>query len=170
MRPMRRRGFRPVLPGLQGAAAWLAVALIVGSVVFALTRQGFGALLLLFPGAVLRGLVWQPLTYAFLHGDAWHLFFNMLGLWMFGSELEALWGGKRYAQLLVASALTAAAAQLVFTLLIGGRAASDRAALRDLATIEVLSESWKARTHALLAEHPESRVDKEVRERSAIFD
>jgi membrane associated rhomboid family serine protease len=65
---------------------------------------------------------WQPLTYAFLHGDAWHLFFNMLGLWMFGSELEALWGGKRYAQLLVASALTAAAAQLVFTLLIGSGA------------------------------------------------
>ncbi len=65
---------------------------------------------------------WQPLTYAFLHGDAWHLFFNMLGLWMFGSELEALWGGKRYAQLLVASALTAAAAQLVFTLLIGSSA------------------------------------------------
>ena len=58
----------------------------------------------------------------------------------------------------------------VFTLLIGGRAASDRAALRDLATIEVLSESWKARTHALLAEYPESRVDKEVRERSAILD
>ncbi|WAC71279.1 rhomboid family intramembrane serine protease [Roseateles sp. SL47] len=62
---------------------------------------------------------WQPFTYAFLHGDSLHLFFNMLGLWMFGAELETVWGGKRYAQLLAASALTGAAAQLVFTLIMG---------------------------------------------------
>ena len=35
---------------------------------------------------------WQVVSYAFLHGDVLHLFFNMLGLWMFGSELERLWG------------------------------------------------------------------------------
>ncbi|MBB3193392.1 rhomboid family intramembrane serine protease [Roseateles terrae] len=63
--------------------------------------------------------VWQPLTYGFLHGDPLHLFFNMLGLWMFGSELETVWGGKRYSQLLAASVLTAAVAQLVFTLVVG---------------------------------------------------
>ncbi len=62
---------------------------------------------------------WQPITYAFLHGDPLHLFFNMLGLWMFGSELETVWGGKRYVQLLAASILTAAIAQLVFTLVVG---------------------------------------------------
>jgi len=45
----------------------------------------------------------------------------MLGLWMFGSELERVWGSKRYAHLLIASTLTAAAAQLIFTLLIGSR-------------------------------------------------
>lgn len=66
-----------------------------------------------------RFLPWQPLTYAFLHGDVLHLFFNMLGLWMFGSELEAIWGRRRFIMLLVASALTGAAAQLVFTLLVG---------------------------------------------------
>ncbi|MBA4344802.1 MAG: DUF1751 domain-containing protein [Methylibium sp.] len=65
---------------------------------------------------------WQPLTYALLHGDVMHLFFNMLGLWMFGSELERVWGPKRYLQMLLASVLTAAAAQLVFTLLIGSNA------------------------------------------------
>lgn len=62
---------------------------------------------------------WQPVTYAFLHGSVLHLFFNMLGLWMFGSELERLWGDKRYIQFLLASVLAAAAVQLVFTLLIG---------------------------------------------------
>ncbi|WP_343629742.1 rhomboid family intramembrane serine protease [Roseateles sp.] len=60
--------------------------------------------------------IWQPLTYAFLHGDILHLFFNMLGLWMFGAELETVLGRLRYSMLLLASALTGAAAQLVFTL------------------------------------------------------
>ena len=62
---------------------------------------------------------WQVLSYAFLHGGFGHLFFNMLGLWMFGSELERLWGAKRYIQLLLASILAAAVVQLVFTLLTG---------------------------------------------------
>jgi membrane associated rhomboid family serine protease len=62
---------------------------------------------------------WQVLTYAFLHGSIGHLFFNMLGLWMFGSELEHLWGARRYIQFLVASALAAAAVQIVWTMFIG---------------------------------------------------
>jgi membrane associated rhomboid family serine protease len=65
---------------------------------------------------------WQLLSYAFLHGDMAHLFFNMLGLWMFGSELERLWGHKRYIQFLLAGVLTAAGAQLVITALVGSMA------------------------------------------------
>ena len=61
---------------------------------------------------------WQLVTYAFLHGDMTHLFFNMLGLWMFGSEIEMMWGRKRYMQYLLASTLAAAACQLVITALI----------------------------------------------------
>ena len=58
---------------------------------------------------------WQLLSYAFLHGSFTHLLFNMLGLWMFGGELERVWGPKRYTQILVASTLSAAAVQLLFT-------------------------------------------------------
>ncbi len=65
-------------------------------------------------------LPWQVVSYAFLHGSIGHLFFNMLGLWMFGSELERLWGGKRYLQFYFASVLTAALTQLVVGLLVGG--------------------------------------------------
>ncbi len=65
-------------------------------------------------------LPWQMVSYAFLHGSIGHLFFNMLGLWMFGSELERLWGGKRYLQFYFASVLTAALTQLVVGLLVGG--------------------------------------------------
>jgi membrane associated rhomboid family serine protease len=43
----------------------------------------------------------------------------MFGLWMFGSELERLWGARRYWQFLLASVLSAAAVQLLWTALIG---------------------------------------------------
>jgi membrane associated rhomboid family serine protease len=77
--------------------------------------------LALWPVSSGRFWPWQVLTYAFLHGDVMHLFFNMLGLWMFGSELERLWGQKRYIQMLVASVIAAAAVQIVFTMLTGSR-------------------------------------------------
>jgi membrane associated rhomboid family serine protease len=64
---------------------------------------------------------WQIVTYAFLHGGIGHLFFNMLGLWMFGSELERLWGAKRYAAFLLAGVLAAAAAQMIMTAITGSR-------------------------------------------------
>ncbi|MBI3366911.1 MAG: rhomboid family intramembrane serine protease [Burkholderiales bacterium] len=66
-----------------------------------------------------RFMPWQPLSYAFLHHDVLHLFFNMLGLWMFGTELERLWGGRRYGQVLLASVIAAAAVQLIFSMLVG---------------------------------------------------
>jgi len=40
--------------------------------------------------------VWQPFTYLFLHAGFFHLLFNMFGLWMFGSELERYWGGRKF--------------------------------------------------------------------------
>lgn len=64
-------------------------------------------------------LPWQVITYAFLHGGLGHLFFNMLGLWMFGSELERVWGPKRFIQFYTASVLAAAVAQLAVTALLG---------------------------------------------------
>lgn len=62
---------------------------------------------------------WQLLTYAFLHGSMGHLFFNMLGLWMFGSELERVWGRNRFIQFYLASVLTAAVTQLLMLLVLG---------------------------------------------------
>jgi membrane associated rhomboid family serine protease len=45
----------------------------------------------LSPTSFRSGFLWQAVTYGFLHGDFFHLLFNMLALWMFGSELEAYW-------------------------------------------------------------------------------
>lgn len=64
-------------------------------------------------------LPWQVVSYAFLHGGIGHLFFNMLGLWMFGAELERVWGTKRFIQFYAASVLAAAAAQLLVTAMMG---------------------------------------------------
>ncbi len=38
----------------------------------------------------------QIITHMFMHGDLGHIFFNMFALWMFGTALENLWGGKRF--------------------------------------------------------------------------
>jgi membrane associated rhomboid family serine protease len=40
----------------------------------------------------------QLITYMFLHGGIDHILFNMLALWMFGSQLENHWGAKRFLQ------------------------------------------------------------------------
>ena len=40
--------------------------------------------------------LWQLVTYIFLHDGMFHILFNMLGLWMFGSELESLWGTRQF--------------------------------------------------------------------------
>ena len=51
--------------------------------------------LALSPRSVVEGWeVWQPATYMFLHAGLFHLLFNMLALWMFGVELEQLWGTR----------------------------------------------------------------------------
>jgi membrane associated rhomboid family serine protease len=39
---------------------------------------------------------WQVLTYGFMHGGFMHLFFNMFALYMFGSDIERLFGSRRY--------------------------------------------------------------------------
>jgi membrane associated rhomboid family serine protease len=62
---------------------------------------------------------WQLGTYAFLHGSFNHLLFNMLGLWMFGGELEQVWGQKRFLQFYAASVVTAAVTQLLVNALLG---------------------------------------------------
>lgn len=55
---------------------------------------------------------WQLVTYSFLHGGVWHLFVNMFGLFMFGSEIERLFGQRWYLTFYFVCVVTAALAQL----------------------------------------------------------
>ena len=63
---------------------------------------------------------WQLLTYALLHGNFNHLFFNMFAVWMFGTPLERAWGSRRFGLFLAVCVAGAAAAQLAVQLFEGG--------------------------------------------------
>lgn len=70
-------------------------------------------------------LPWQVVSYGFLHGGLLHLGLNMYALWLFGSQLEAVWGPRRFATYYLACIIGAALTQLVvseFVLLQGGTA------------------------------------------------
>ena len=51
----------------------------------------------LWPAGVVHGFeVWRLFTYLFLHAGWFHIIFNMFALWMFGSDLERMWGPKQF--------------------------------------------------------------------------
>ena len=83
---------------------WLLIANISLFVVyyFANVAGGYAGLFHRFgliPQDVLRHFaIWQLVTYLFLHDPTGfsHILFNMLALWMFGSDLERLWGTRRF--------------------------------------------------------------------------
>jgi membrane associated rhomboid family serine protease len=72
----------------------------------------------LMPTAVFgRFWIWQPATYLFVHAGAMHILFNMLGLWMFGVDLERLWGTRFFLRYYAVTGLGAAATTLAWSLL-----------------------------------------------------
>ena len=89
------------VPGLPRGIKWLV---IVNVAVFLLQwfSQGtalasvFGYLALTPAQVVTRFYIWQLATYMFLHGGIWHILWNMLALWMFGSDVEQTWGTDRF--------------------------------------------------------------------------
>jgi membrane associated rhomboid family serine protease len=62
---------------------------------------------------------WQLFTYGFLHGSWAHLFFNMFAVYMFGSEVEQLFGSKRYLIYYCLCVIGAAAMHLIVVTLAG---------------------------------------------------
>src|SRR5215469_4092243 len=66
-----------------------------GSSAYAELVRWFG---LVAANVILLLRVWQPFTYLFLHdvNSIWHILMNMFMLWMFGRELEVVWGKTRF--------------------------------------------------------------------------
>ncbi len=65
----------------------------VGMFVVTMLMPSLRFVLGLQPASVIGSFaVWQVVTYMFVHADVMHILFNMLTLWMFGVELERVWG------------------------------------------------------------------------------
>ncbi|TGN20019.1 rhomboid family intramembrane serine protease [Leptospira idonii] len=78
-----------------------------------LKTSWIGGILALNPALVLKGFVWQVVTYSFLHVQFWNLLMNMLMLWMFGGQLEEHWGSKPFLKFYIFSNLAGALAAVI---------------------------------------------------------
>ena len=106
-------------PGLLSPAIKM---LIIANVVVFVATPVFGGALIGTLGfrpvdAVGSLQLWQFATYMFLHGGFGHILFNMLALWMFGTELERLWGSRFFLRYYVVCGVGAALTTVVFTML-----------------------------------------------------
>lgn len=69
----------------------------------------------LSPRDVVHGRVWELLTYSFIHFEFWHWFGNMIGIWLFGAQLEQLWRSRRFLELYFFSVVGAAAVTVLLS-------------------------------------------------------
>src|SRR5215831_6333177 len=100
----------PAMKGLIGANVALFVLQII--------LPGVTDLLGLEPPAVVQQFaVWRLGTYMFLHAGIFHILFNMLALWMFGTELERIWGTRYFLKFYFVTGIGAAVLTVVFSLL-----------------------------------------------------
>jgi membrane associated rhomboid family serine protease len=96
------------------------VAVFLAQLVFPQVTGIFG----LIPIYVVRRLwLWQVATYMFLHGGLFHILFNMLALWMFGTELERNWGTRFFLKYYFITGIGAGVLTVLFSLLPIGPAA-----------------------------------------------
>jgi membrane associated rhomboid family serine protease len=59
---------------------------------------------------------WGVVTYMFVHGGFWHLFFNLLGLFFFGPPIEDRWGSKEFIKFYLICGLGGAALSFLFAM------------------------------------------------------
>ncbi len=115
----RRSGGASAIPNV------IFILLIANGLVFALQQMSFEFMLLnfaLWPATHSQSpfMPWQLLTYGFLHGDLTHIAFNMFGLWMFGQDLERLWGPQRFLTFFLVCVVGAGIVQLIVAAWQGG--------------------------------------------------
>ncbi|HEY1528884.1 MAG TPA: rhomboid family intramembrane serine protease [Candidatus Angelobacter sp.] len=91
--PPFTRAIKTLIAMNAGIYVLLLVLGVVGQTSLA---SGIFSALALRAHDVVHGRIYELLTYGFVHAGFFHLFFNMLMLWMFGSMLETSWGSTRF--------------------------------------------------------------------------
>ncbi|MEJ2256985.1 MAG: rhomboid family intramembrane serine protease [Woeseiaceae bacterium] len=99
--------------------------LVANGLIFALQQMAFEFMMVnfaLWPATHPQApfAPWQLLTYGFLHGNLTHIAFNMFGLWMFGQDLERLWGPKKFLTYYLICVVGAGLVQLIVAAMQGG--------------------------------------------------
>lgn len=85
--------------------------------VFAPVLDNFG----LVPSEVVQAFaLWEVVTYMFIHVGFSHILWNMLALWLFGAELERLWGTRRFLRFYFACGICAALTVIAAAYIFGG--------------------------------------------------
>ena len=103
----------PITPAVKWII-WINVAAFVATVICHDLLYVLGSI----PAAVVeRFWIWQPVTYMFMHAGPTHILFNMLGIWMFGVELERLWGTKFFVRYYAVTGIGAAITTIVVAFL-----------------------------------------------------
>ena len=100
------------------ALIWINVGIFFITALSPQLLQWFSGLFGLTPAFVLTRLrLWQPFTYLFIHGGVSHILINMLILWMFGVQLERLWGTRFFIRYYFVAGVGAAIVTLLVSLL-----------------------------------------------------
>ena len=119
-----RRSYSPYASSFSFGPGPISIALkalIAANVVmFLITSFAHGVVpyLGLVPVFVLHQFwLWQVSTYMFLHGGIFHIVFNMLALWMFGAELERIWGTRYFLKFYFVTGIGAGILTVLFSTL-----------------------------------------------------
>ena len=110
----------PLSPAIKVLIAINVAVFLVMWVMPAGLTQALQEFLGLLPAAIFGAFrVWQPVTYMFLHDTRafGHILFNMLALWMFGTELERMWGTNAFLRYYFATGIAAAITTILVSLM-----------------------------------------------------
>jgi len=93
--------------GITPGVKWILGLMIAGFIIQMVLERPTGGLFRFFFGLSIpglrRGLIWQPLTYIFLHGGILHILVNGLALYFIGPETERALGTRRFVLLFLSS-------------------------------------------------------------------
>jgi membrane associated rhomboid family serine protease len=107
----------PLSPAIKAIIGVNVVVFVLVWLLPPLLEQYVHEYLGLVPSTIFRGFrIWQPVTYMFLHGSIGHILFNMLALWMFGTELERMWGTRVFVRYYFATGIAAAVSTILISL------------------------------------------------------
>ena len=114
---MAQLNFR--MPAIRSAAGAMAIAVIVTSILVAVVKP-LQEIILLVPELVVRGFVWQLITYAFVETSPIGVIFGAIILWNLGGVVEMTWGRKRFLWFSLGVAVLAGIATVVVSLVVPG--------------------------------------------------